>query len=166
MPAFVILNSSCLYHVIKYAKICSHSFKAKFRTNREQNYFALWNTFRKGYFLMWFVQYFSRNDFRACLLVNTADRSNQLANMQIIHSRAICHAFPYVWFLRGWKWYFSKERFVSEFLFKLFDREKVLHNCNRQNIHVAETTCTPASAIFDIPVLKVIISPLFQRSRK
>ena len=43
---------------------------------------------------------------------------------------------------------FKRETFVSEFLFKLFDREKVLHNCNRQNIHVAETTCTPASAIF------------------
>ena len=42
---------------------------------------------------------------------------------------------------------FKRETFVSEFLFKLFDREKVLHNCNRQNIHVAETTCTPASAI-------------------
>ena len=44
--------------------------------------------------------------------------------------------------------FFKRETFVSEFLFKLFDREKVLHNCNRQNIHVAETTCTPASAIF------------------
>ena len=44
---------------------------------------------------------------------------------------------------------FKRETFVSEFLFKLFDREKVLHNCNRQNIHVAETTCTPASAIFN-----------------
>ena len=43
---------------------------------------------------------------------------------------------------------FKRETFVSEFLFKLFDREKVLHYCNRQNIHVAETTCTPASAIF------------------
>ena len=43
---------------------------------------------------------------------------------------------------------FKRETFASEFLFKLFDREKVLHNCNRQNIHVAETTCTPASAIF------------------
>ena len=43
---------------------------------------------------------------------------------------------------------FKRETFVSEFLFKLFDHEKVLHNCNRQNIHVAETTCTPASAIF------------------
>ena len=43
---------------------------------------------------------------------------------------------------------FKRETFVSEFLFKLFDREKVLHNCNRQNIHVAETTCTSASANF------------------
>ena len=38
--------------------------------------------------------------------------------------------------------------FVSDFLFKLLDREKFFHNCNRQNIHVAETTCTPVSAIF------------------
>ena len=44
---------------------------------------------------------------------------------------------------------FKRETLVSEFLFKLFDREKVLHNCNRRNIHVAETTCTPASAIFN-----------------
>ena len=110
MPAFVIINSSC-YHGIKYAKNWIY-FKAKFRTDREQNYFALWNTLRKGCFLMWFVQYFSRNDFRACLLVNTVDRSNQLANMQIIHSCAICHAFPYVWFWGGWKWYFSKERLL------------------------------------------------------
>ena len=44
---------------------------------------------------------------------------------------------------------FKRETFVSEFLFKLFDCEKVLHNCNRQNIHVAETTCTHASAIFN-----------------
>ena len=43
---------------------------------------------------------------------------------------------------------FKRDTFVSKFLFKLFDREKVLHNCNRQNIHVAETTCTPVSAIF------------------
>ena len=47
---------------------------------------------------------------------------------------------------------FKRETFVSEFLFKLFDREQVLHNCNRQNIHVAETTCTPASAIFLINI--------------
>ena len=50
---------------------------------------------------------------------------------------------------------FKRETFVSEFLFKLFDREKVLHNCNRQNIHVAETTCTPASAIFSFAPLFV-----------
>ena len=45
---------------------------------------------------------------------------------------------------------FKRETVVSDFLFKVLDREKVLHNCNRQNIPVAETTCTPASAIFDI----------------
>ena len=43
---------------------------------------------------------------------------------------------------------FKKQTIVSNFLFKLLDCEKFLHNCNRQNIHVAETTCTPASAIF------------------
>ena len=43
---------------------------------------------------------------------------------------------------------FRKETIVSNFFFKLLDCEKVLHNCNRQNIHVAETTCTPVSAIF------------------
>ena len=43
---------------------------------------------------------------------------------------------------------FKRETIVSDFLFKLVDREKFVHNCNRQNIHVAETTCTPASAIF------------------
>ena len=43
---------------------------------------------------------------------------------------------------------FKKETIVSNFFFKLLDCEKFLHNCNRQNIHVAETTCTPASAIF------------------
>ena len=43
---------------------------------------------------------------------------------------------------------FKRETIVSDFLFKLIDREKFVHNCNRQNIHVAETTCTPASAIF------------------
>ena len=48
---------------------------------------------------------------------------------------------------------FKRETLVSEFLFKLFDREKVLHNCNRRNIHVAETTCTPASAIFAIVLI-------------
>ena len=45
---------------------------------------------------------------------------------------------------------FKKETIVSNFFFKLLDCEKFLHNCNRQNIHVAETTCTPASAIFTI----------------
>ena len=43
---------------------------------------------------------------------------------------------------------FKRETIVSDFIFKLIDREKFVHNCNRQNIHVAETTCTPASAIF------------------
>ena len=43
---------------------------------------------------------------------------------------------------------FKKGTIVSNFFFKLLDCEKFLHNCNRQNIHVAETTCTPASAIF------------------
>ena len=47
---------------------------------------------------------------------------------------------------------FKRETIVSDFLFKLLDCEKILHtgNCNRQNIHVAETTCTPASATFFI----------------
>ena len=91
------------------------------------------------------MQYFSRNDFRACLLVNTVDRSNQLANMQIINLSRI----PICMIFAGLKVVlFKRETFLSEFLFKLFDREKVLHNCNRQKIHVAETTCTPASAIF------------------
>ena len=43
---------------------------------------------------------------------------------------------------------FQNSEIVSDFLFKLIDPEKFVHNCNRQNIHVAETTCTPASAIF------------------
>ena len=43
---------------------------------------------------------------------------------------------------------FKRETIVNDFLFKLLDREKLLHNCNRQNIHVAETMCTPVSAIF------------------
>ena len=43
---------------------------------------------------------------------------------------------------------FKIETIVSDFLFKLIDPEKFVHNCNRQNIHVAETTCTPASAVF------------------
>ena len=31
---------------------------------------------------------------------------------------------------------------------RFLDRDKFPHNCNRQNIHVAETMCTPVSAIF------------------